>query len=222
MRVLAISVHPDDETLGCGGTLLKHRAQGDALFWLIATRAIDPQWSPETVKRKAAEIESVAEAYGMDRHIQLDFPAARLDTIPQTDLISAIRDTISEVRPEIVYIVHGGDVHTDHQAVFAAAISVLKPFHMSRFGVRRVLCYEVLSSTESAPPQRESVFVPNVFNDITLYVRRKIEIMALYETEVQDDPLPRGPSAIEALARYRGATVGIDYAEAFMLIREVG
>ena len=222
MRVLAISVHPDDETLGCGGTLLKHRATGDILFWLIATQTYEPQWSAEMIARKAAEVEQVAEVYGMERNFALGFPTVRLDTVPQADLIGRIRDVISEVKPEIVYLVHDGDVHTDHHAVFTATMSVLKPFYMARLGVHRVLCYEILSSTEAAPPQLDRAFMPNVFCDITPYIERKIAVMALYETEAQQDPLPRGPSAIRALARYRGAIIGVDYAEAFVLIREVG
>jgi LmbE family N-acetylglucosaminyl deacetylase len=221
MRVLAISAHPDDETLGCAGTLLKHRAAGDSLYWLIATQAHEPQWSGKVIEHKAAEVERVAEAYGIEEYFKLGFPTVRLDVAPQADLIECIHDVVSKATPQLVYLVHGGDVHTDHQAVFTATISVLKPFHMARLGVRRVLCYETLSSTDAAPPQLERTFMPNVFSDITPYLERKIEIMGLYETEVQRDPLPRGPSAIRALARYRGATIGVEYAEAFMLIREL-
>jgi len=221
MRVLVISSHPDDETLGCGGTLLKHQAAGDRLFWLIVTQGYEPKWSKEIIERKAVEVEQVAGAYGMQQHFRLDFPTARLDTVPLVDLIGHIRNVISEIRPELVYVTHDGDVHTDHHAVFTATMSVLKPFYMDRFGVRRVLCYETLSSTEAAPPHLDRTFMPNVLSNIAPYIERKIEIMALYETEVQHDPLPRGPSAIRALARYRGATIGVEYAEAFMLIREL-
>ena len=220
MRVLAVSAHPDDETLGCSGTLLKHGANGDEIFWLIATQAHEPQWSAECIKRKAVEVDKVAEAYGIKRCFKLGLPTVRLDTIPQSDLIEKIREVISEAKPEVVYLVHCGDVHSDHQAVFAATMAVLKPFYMARYGVRRVLSYETLSSTEAAPPHPNAVFIPNVFSDVTPHIERKLEIMALYETEIQPDPMPRSPSAIRALARYRGATIGTEYAEAFMLVRE--
>lgn len=221
MNVLCLSVHPDDETLGCGGVLLRHRVQSDRLHWLIVTQTDAPQWSPETIERKKAEIEQVAEAYGMEQCFKLGFPAIRLDTVPQAELIERIREVVSQVRPEVVYLVYGGDVHTDHQVVFRAAMSVLKPFYMANLGVRRVLCYETSSSTEAAVPVHSRPFVPNIFADITPYIGRKIEIMELYETETLPDPLPRGPSAIRALARHRGATIGVEYAEAFMLVREV-
>lgn len=221
MKLLVISAHPDDETLGCGGTLLKHRASGDSLFWLIMTKADQSRWSADVIERKVAEIEQVAEAYGIEQHFSLGLPTVQLDTVPYADLIKYIGDVIFEVSPEIVYLVHDGDVHTDHHRVFTATMSVLKPFYMRHLGVRRVLCYETLSSTEGSPPRSDRAFMPNVFSDITPYIERKVEIMSMYETEVQSDPLPRGPSAIRALARYRGATIGAEYAEAFMLIREL-
>jgi LmbE family N-acetylglucosaminyl deacetylase len=136
-------------------------------------------------------------------------------------LIDAIRGVIDKVQPETLYLVHDGDVHTDHHQVFVATMSVAKAFYMRRLGIQRVLSYETLSSTEAAPTQAKRAFLPNVFCDITPHLDRKIEIMALYETEVQSDPFPRGPSAIRAQARLRGATIGVEYAEAFMLIREV-
>jgi len=221
VRILVISAHPDDETLGCGGTLLKDNDAGHELFWIVVTQAHEPRWSSEVIERKAAEVSDVARAYGMKDCLRLGLPTIMLDTIPQDDIISKIRDSIEQVRPEQVYLVNGGDVHDDHRAVNSAVMSVLKPFYMSRLGVQRVMCYETLSSTEAAPPEPARVFVPNIFSDITGYIDRKIEIMGMYASEVHEDPMPRGPSAIRALARYRGATIGVEHAEAFMLMREL-
>jgi LmbE family N-acetylglucosaminyl deacetylase len=221
MRVLIISVHPDDETLGCGGTILKHRAAGDELYWLVATQAHEPQWSRETIETKSAEVANVAAAYGVREVFKLGLPAACVDTRPQGELIGAMRGVIDKVRPQIVYLVHGGDIHTDHFAIFTATMSVLKPFYMRSQGVQRVLCYETLSSTEAAPPLIHRHFVPNVFSDISPFIEGKIDAMNLYASELHPDPMPRGPGAIRALARYRGATISVDYAEAFMLIREI-
>lgn len=220
-KILAIAVHPDDETLGCGGTLLKHVAQGDEVYWLIVTQAFEPNWSAEVIARKAVEVEQVAMAYGVKQFYKLGFPTTRLDITPQAELIDSIRKVIGQVKPEIVYLVNRSDVHTDHHAVFLAAMSVLKGFYMNTFGVRRVLAYETLSSTEAAPPLPERVFIPTVYNDITPYLERKIEIMRLFASEAQSELSPRGDSAIRAQARYRGAAIEAEYAEAFMLIREV-
>ena len=160
-------------------------------------------WSPrrhtsrsgraETIDAKAAEVVAVAEAYGIARMFKLGLPTLRLDTLPLGELIDALRRVIESARPEIVYLVHGGDIHTDHFAIFTATMSVLKPFYMQRHGVRRVLCYETLSSTEAAPPLHHRIFVPNVYADITPFLDRKVEIMNLYATELHPDPMPRGP-----------------------------
>ena len=221
MKVLVISAHPDDETLGCGGVLLKHKVAGDSVYWLVVTQAHEPQWSAETINLKAAEVTDAAQAYGMDHCFKLDFPSGQLDTLPVADLMQSIHQVIAEVSPETIYLVNGGDVHTDHHAVFTATMSVLKPFHMATLGVRKVICYETLSSTEAGPYQTNGAFTPNIFSDITPYMDRKIDILGIYRTEVQPDPMPRGPSALRALARFRGATISVDYAEAFMLVREL-
>ena len=221
MKVLAISVHPDDETLGCGGSLLRHAAEGAELYWLIVTQTHPPEWSEEIIAEKSKEVELVSEAYGMDKVYKLGFPTVRLDTLPQEKLIYAIREVVDDVRPQTVYVVHDGDVHTDHHATFQATLSVLKSFYMHKLGVNRILSYETLSSTEAAPPQIHRAFVPNVFQDIVPYLDRKVEIMNLFSTEIQPYPFAREETAIRALARFRGATIGVDYAEAFVLIREV-
>lgn len=221
MRVLAIATHPDDETLGCGATLLKHAAAGDEVHWLIMTTAQGAPWSAETVRRKAAEVDAVAAAYGFSSHRQLDLPAARLDTVAFEELIDPVRAFVADVRPQTIYVVHGGDVHSDHRVTFDVVMSVVKPFRMGSLGVERVLSYETLSSTDAAPMSPSGGFVPTVLTDVSLHLERKLEIMALYETEAQPEPMPRAPSAIRALARYRGATISVEYAEAFMLIREL-
>ncbi len=221
MKVLVISAHPDDETLGCGGTLLKHRDAGDELHWLVVTQPHPPQWSAELVELKIAEIEQAAKAYQMEHVYRLGFPTIQLDTVPQAELIGRIQEVIAKVEPELVYLVHEGDVHTDHQVVFTAAMSVLKSFYMQRYGVKRILCFETLSSTEAAPAAPGRHFVPLVYIDISSHIEEKLSVMKLFASEAQEDPMPRGEGSIRALARYRGATIGVDYAEAFMLIREV-
>lgn len=222
MKVLAICAHPDDETLGCGGTLLRHRAAGDEVSWLIATEAHEPQWSKALIDTKAREVESVAAAYGMSEVIKLGLPTIRLDTLPEAELIGRFAEALDRLQPEIIYLVYGGDVHTDHAVVYRSVMAAIKPFSMKRRGVQRILCYETLSSTEAASPARWGPgFVPQVFKDITPYIEEKLNVMALYGSELQQELMPRGASAIRALGRLRGATVSIAYAEAFMLIREL-
>jgi LmbE family N-acetylglucosaminyl deacetylase len=220
-RVLVISAHPDDEALGCGGTLLKHRANGDRLSWMVVTKAHRPQWSAPVIRRKAAEVQQVARAFGITRLVALGLPSAQLDVVPQGKLIERLRQALSALRPEIVYVVSPCDSHHDHRAVFAAVMVVLKPWTMKRLGVKRILSYEVPSSTESAPPAQYAPFVPTWFSEITPFIEQKLQVMRLYRSELQPDPLPRSVESLRALARWRGATIGVPYAEAFILVREL-
>lgn len=221
MRVLVIAPHPDDETLGCGGSLLKHQANGDSLSWLVATRGHEPQWSAELLEQKENEISAVANAYGFENTLRLNFPTIKLDNLSLDEVIGAIRDAINDAAPDCVYLNHFGDVHSDHRVVFEATMSVLKPFYHNQHGVKRVLSYEILSSTDALPPHPARAFVPNVFTDVTEFLERKLEIMSLYQSELQPFPLPRALDSLRGLARYRGATIGAQFAEAFMLVREV-
>ncbi len=218
MNVLVISIHPDDETLGCGGTVLAHGAAGDEIHWLIMTSGHESRWTAEALVEQEREIAAVATEFGTASVSRLHHPAGALDTIPVDELMAGIEATVQQTAPEIVYLVHGGDVHTDHVAGFAATMSVLKPFRMRALGVRRVLAYETLSSTDAAAFLS---FVPNVYRDITDLLERKLAVLSLYESQLQPEPLPRSLSAVRALARVRGAAIAVEFAEAFALVREI-
>lgn len=222
MKILAIAVHPDDETLGCGGTLLKHKAGGDEIHWIVVTRIGSPNWSEDLVQKKAREIDAVAKAYEFASVSGLGHPAAELESVPIGELIRSIRGVIADIGPDIVYTVHGGDVHSDHRLVFESISAVLKPLYMRELGVRRLLSFETISSTDAAPPNAQSAFLPQVLVDVSEHLSRKLEIMNMYESELQSDFAPRSTSSIEALARYRGSMIGAKYAEAFSVIREIG
>jgi len=218
-RILICSAHPDDETLGCGGTILLHRQAGDEVIWLIATQAWSPRWGTDVVSQKAVEIDAVAAFYGFARVVWLGLPASRLDELPFGDVLSPVGEAIAEVAPEQIYTVHDGDVHGDHQVLAAAVWRSLKPFRAQR-PVQRVLSYETLSSTDQASPA-DRPFQPTVYRDITTVMDRKIEAMQLYKTELLDAPAGRNAESVRALARVRGAAAGVEYAEAFMLLRQV-
>ena len=157
-----------------------------------------------TIEKKSVEVENVAKAYELEKTFHLDFPTVRLDTVSQSDLIESIRGVADEVKPETVCVVHDGDVHTDHHAVFTAVFSVFKAFNMLQFSTRRMFCYETLFSTDAAPQLPGGLLVPKVYRDITPFMDRKAQIMGLYESEAQSDPMPRGPSAVRAFARFWG------------------
>lgn len=222
MRILTVSVHPDDETLGCGGTLLKYAGRGDSLHWLLVTVASGSGFLPAQVTQQAAQVKSVEQAYPFETLNWLSFPSTRLEAVPFNDLVNAIRLGIDQVHPDIVFVPNRSDVHSDHRIVSQAVQAVLKSFYMHLLGVKQILACEVISETDAAPPFVENSFLPNVFVDVSSTLERKLEIMQLYQSEVQPAPLPRSSSAIQALARWRGATIGVEYAEAFMLIRGIG
>jgi len=220
MKILVISSHPDDETLGCGGTILKHKDVGDKIYWLIVTNIdIKDGWDKDTVEKRQKEIKRVAEMYGFEKIFKLDYPAAKLDVIPIQKIIESISKVIFEIKPEIIYLPNRSDAHTDHQITFKTAYSCTKNFRYPF--IRKILMYETLSETEFAPALPENTFIPNVFVDITKYFEKKLEIFKIYKSEVMEEPLPRSLGSIKALTKYRGSQIGVEYAEGFMLVREI-
>jgi LmbE family N-acetylglucosaminyl deacetylase len=188
---------------------------------VILTKVHAPGWSQAGIQAAEHQVKEVATAYRFDDCFWPGLPATLLDSRPMNEVIEPIRQAVEKVRPQQVYVVHGGDVHTDHQVVYQATTIVLKSFRMLPLGVRRLLSFECASSTEAVPATSPMAFTPNLYRDITPYIERKLEILGLYRTEAQPDPLPRGLSAVRALARFRGATIGVEYAEAFLTIREL-
>jgi LmbE family N-acetylglucosaminyl deacetylase len=218
-RVLAISAHPDDETLGCGGGLLRHQSLGDEIHWLIVTDPWHPMFEAEQIDKRQQEIADVADAYRMTSCHRAGLPTTKLDNLPLGEVIDPIRDILNEVQPDIIYVVHRGDVHSDHRVTFDATIAAAKPFRSSR--VASIYSYECTSSTNMAPPTVENAFLPQVYCDVSAYVERKLEVLSIYESEIHQPPHPRSLDAVRSLARYRGATINVDYAEAYQLVRDV-
>ncbi|MCS4174464.1 PIG-L deacetylase family protein [Salinibacter ruber] len=217
--VLVVAPHPDDETLGCGGTMLRHEEQGDTVHWLIVTHiAEELGFEREQIEQREREIELVAERYGIEQPIHLRFPTTRLDSQPMSALVEAIGNVFQEIKPELIYIPYRNDIHTDHATVFDAVTSCTKWFRYP--SVERVLAYETLSETEFALDPDARGFRPNVFIDITGTVEEKIDIMRIYTSEIGAHPFPRSESAMRARATIRGSTSGFEAAEAFMLLKE--
>lgn len=217
-RALVVAPHPDDETLGCGGTLMRLRQQGADLTWLIVTGiSEDAGWPAQRVRERDAEIARVAELIGFSEIVNLRLPTAQLDTMPMRELIGRFADVFQSVKPQQVFLPCRLDVHTDHRVTFDAAAACTRWFGVA--SVRRVLAYETISETGFGLGS-ELAFHPNYFVDISDFLARKLEAMSVYNSEVGDFPFPRSVEAIRALAAYRGATSGFTAAEAFQLLRE--
>lgn len=217
--ILVIAPHPDDETLGCGGTLLKHRQAGDDINWLIVTAMQEDQgFSAEVIDKRRTEIEQVSEAYGFSEVVELGYPCAQLDQLPLGELIQSIGNAIKQLAPDVLYLPWPGDTHSDHRVVFEVASSCCKWFRYP--SVSRVLCYQTLSETEFGIDPRNPPFQPNVYVDISDQLEQKLDIMRLYASEMGDHPFPRSEAALRAQATLLGSTAGCMAAEAHMLLKE--
>ena len=219
-KVLVVAPHPDDETLGCGGALLRHKAAGDRLHWLIVTGMSEAAgYSRERMAARAKEIAAVSKDYGFKSVRQLGLPPAGLDTLPLKRVIAAMGEAFAAVTPAIVYLPYYGDVHSDHKVVFAAGTACAKSFR--RASVRRLLAYETLSETDYAVDPADAPFKPNLFVDISKHLNKKLSIMKRYQGELGKFPFPRSEKAIRAAAAVRGAASGFKAAEAFMILKEL-
>ncbi len=219
-KVLVVAVHPDDETLGCGGTLLKHKANGDEIHWLIATDIAELEGIDKSVvDERNTEIKEVEKLYSFNSVYKLGLSTTKVDEYHISELITKISSVVNEIKPNIIYLPFKGDVHSDHKYIFDAAYSCTKSFRYPF--VKKIYMMETLSETEFSLSTKEDSFVPNVFVDISEYMDRKIEAMKIYESEMGDHPFPRSERNLRALATYRGATSRCNYAESFMLLKEI-
>ncbi len=216
-KILIFSPHPDDETLGCSGFLLKLKKEGHQLSWVIFTEiSEDGGWQKQHIKRKKSQIKKITNEYSFNNVFEFGYAPGTLDKVPISEIIFKIKKVLSKLKPELILLPHHADIHTDHQVSHQAIMSSSKNFR-NKF-IKTILAYETLSETEFSAPIPENAFLPNYYVDITKNMKKKLEIMKVYSEEVMKDPYPRSISSIRALARLRGSRVGVKYAEAYMLI----
>ncbi|MCL2918344.1 PIG-L deacetylase family protein [Shewanella litorisediminis] len=218
--VLVVAPHADDETLGCGGTLLRYAELGAEIHWLLVTEMSTRYGykEPQVLKRNE-EIERVAKAYRFSQVHKLGLQPAALDTISKSELVGAISKVINRVKPDDVFTVFRNDAHSDHEIVYDAVISATKSFRCPF--IKRVFAYETISETDFCMKPGDGGFKPNVFVNISGFLEKKLNILDLFESEVGEFPFPRSRVALEALARLRGVQCNSDAAEAFVLLKEI-
>jgi LmbE family N-acetylglucosaminyl deacetylase len=220
-KILVIAAHPDDEVLGCGGTIARLADEGHEVQILIlgegATSRDDG--SATEVEQLRADARRAAQILGAVNVRFASLPDNRFDSVALLDVIKQIEAVIEEFQPEVVYTQHGGDLNVDHQITFRAVMTAVRPMQGSC--VRALFAYEVASSTEWAFQKFEPVFRPSRFVDITATLEKKIEAMAAYEAESRPAPHPRAPEVLRAMAVVRGSAAGLKAAEAFEVIWQI-
>jgi LmbE family N-acetylglucosaminyl deacetylase len=218
--VLVIAPHPDDEVLGAGGTISRHVDEGREVVVVIVTRGDPSMFDPALVQRTREEAAEAAEVLGVKPPVFLEgFPAALLDTVPAANLNAALAEIMRELRPDTVYLPFAGDMHLDHRLVARAAVVAARP--STGWTPRQLYSYEAVSETHWSDPLDGPSFDPTVYVDIAPHLERKLEAAARYQTQLRPFPHERSLEAIRALATVRGATVGFEAAEAFVLVRAV-
>ena len=218
--VLIIAPHADDETLGCGGAILKHKNKNDKIHYLLVTETEDNQIISGTSSQKRNDqIKSMINFYKFDSFHRLGLVATMIDNIPINDIISKISEVIKKVKPTIIYLPFPGDIHSDHLVVFQAASACTKWFRVS--SLHTILVYETLSETNFKLNPTINTFKPNLFVDITNFIDSKIKACKIFKSEISEHPFPRSTESIKALSVLRGSESGFNAAEAFMILKKI-
>ena len=224
-RILVIAAHPDDEVLGCGGTVARLAAEGASVSIFILADGLtsradyDPVRDAGALKAHHERAHRAGKLLGAREVTLGGFPDQRMDTVPLLEITQAIEHEIARVRPDTVFTQHGGDLNMDHVITFRATLTATRP--MAGGPVKRVYAYEVGSSTEWSFQQFEPRFQPQVFFDVSAQLETKIAAMQVYESETRAFSHPRSPEAIRATALRWGSVAGVNAAEAFQLVREI-
>jgi LmbE family N-acetylglucosaminyl deacetylase len=220
--VLVVAAHPDDEVLGCGGAMARHRQAGDRVAVLILADGITSRGGGDAEARIGERRQAAQDAnaiLGVTDVTLLSYPDNRMDAVALLDVAQEIERVMARCRPTVVYTHHAGDVNVDHTRTHEAVLAACRP--QPGQTVRRLLFFETPSSTEWRPPGSAAIFAPNWFVDIGGTLEAKLKAVAAYHAELREFPHPRSLAAIEHLARWRGASAGLAAAEAFALGRQV-
>ncbi|MGQ9864644.1 MAG: PIG-L deacetylase family protein [Bacteroidia bacterium] len=222
-RILIVAAHPDDEVLGCGGTIKKLSHQGERVYVAILGEGITSRYSKRE-KADFSQVESlrhsahkVAQILGIQELFFYDLPDNRFDSIPLLDVVKMVEEIVAQVRPQVIYTHHGGDLNIDHVVTYRAVLTATRP--MAGQSVEELYAFEIPSSTEWTFQRLEPIFRPNVFVDISSTLENKLQAISYYDSEARKFPHPRSPEALGAIAQRWGSIAGFQAAEAFELIR---
>jgi LmbE family N-acetylglucosaminyl deacetylase len=221
-KILVIAAHPDDEVLGCGGTIARHTSAGDEVHVLILGEGIaarTPTASGEEFSKLSQATREANRILGVHSVSIEKFPDNRMDSVARLDVIKVVESYVQKFQPELIYTHHAGDVNIDHRRIHEAVVTACRPIPGQ--GVKTVLYFEVASSTEWQTPGSLPAFVPNWFVNISDSLDKKLAALRAYSGEMRPWPHARSLEAIEHLAKWRGASIGVEAAEAFVLGRNL-
>jgi LmbE family N-acetylglucosaminyl deacetylase len=218
-KILIVAPHPDDEILGCGGIMKKFACVGDEVYVLVVTRGTPKMYSDDRIDNVRREAIKAHQILGVSETRFFDFHAPELDITSNAAISIKISALLAEWQISDLYLPRRGDIHHDHGVVFNASLVAARP--VGNYTVKNIYCYETLSETEWAPPFGNDAFIPNHFINIEMEMESKLEAMRCFKSQVRPFPSTRSLETIEALAKFRGATVGFKRAEAFMTIRTI-
>jgi LmbE family N-acetylglucosaminyl deacetylase len=220
-RILVVASHPDDEALGCGGTIARASSEGAAVAVLFMTDGVSARekQTAEVVKRRRAASESSLKLLGVQKSWYSDFPDNCMDSVALLEIIQRIEEVAQSWKPEVVYTHFTGDLNIDHRLTGQAALTAFRPYPGQ--SVREIYAFEVASSTEWAAGVSSTGFQPNHFVDITKFYGAKRCALEAYAEEMRPAPHTRSLENLAALAQWRGMSVGVGMAEAFMALRQL-
>ena len=219
-KVIVFAAHPDDEVLGCGGTIVKHVKNGDEVSVVFMTNGEGSRPSKEQkVNLRNSETAKAKKILGYKKSFYCNHPDNQMDKIPLLKIIKGIEKIINQIQPEIIYTHHFSDLNIDHAITSRAVITACRPIPASK--VKKIYAFEILSSTEWDYGNSKK-FSPNYFNNIEFEIEKKLIAAKAYKSEMRKPPHARSIQNIEVLSKMRGNTVGIKFAEAFEVIREIG
>lgn len=221
-KVLVIAAHPDDEVLGCGGTIAGHSARGDQVAALFLADGVGSRHNRQAAREVAARKRAATEAaniLGIAKLWFLGLPDNQLDGMSLLTIVKSVENFARKVRPDIVYTHFAGDLNVDHRVCHAAVMTACRPVPGST--VKAIYSFEVLSSTEWSLRHVAPSFSPARFNDISAFLSKKMDALRAYGSEMRPFPHARSFETVEALARLRGSAAGLAAAEAFVVEREI-
>lgn len=218
-KILVVAPHPDDEALGCGAYIKKCANNGNEVFVLIATRGTPKYYSDTQIENVRKEALSAHKILAISETRFLEYHAPELDQTNLASIANDISQICKELKIDTLLLPHRGDIHNDHSIIFKAGLVAARP--VGNYSIKRVYCYETLSETEWAPPFGDDTFIPTFFANVEATFEAKLEAMKCFKSQLREFPNPRSLENLTALAKFRGATVGFKFAEAFMHIRSI-